>query len=115
MPPEVRRSQTLSHGDVQRILNFLILADQKYRDYERSLNQILAHFDLVAFCTEQDLCNSDIVHAFYCGEYRTLRPVFTVSLVYYGTEGIMTGTHSKRYFHENCRALRPESIGGGRP
>jgi DNA-binding transcriptional LysR family regulator len=65
------------------------------------------HFDLVSFCVQDNLCDREVAIAFYCNEYRTLRPVFQVSFAYYTTEGIEVGRHAKEYFDEQCPSSLP--------
>jgi hypothetical protein len=103
IPAVVRHARTLSENDASRVFQKLVLTNSQYADYENALNHLLLHFDLVAFCAKQKLCDGDIVEAFYCSEYRTLRPVFGLSLAYYRTEGISTGALAKEYFDEKCR------------
>jgi hypothetical protein len=101
----------LSDNDASRTFNTFILPSTQYADYEKALNHILLHFDLVTFCSEHQLCDSDIINAFYCEEYRTLRPVFEFSLTYYRSEGIATGSLAKGYFDEKCSQRSSNILG----
>jgi hypothetical protein len=114
IPAVVRQASSLSENDASRVFQKLVLANPQYADYENALNHILLHFDLVTFCSKQGLCEGDIVDAFYCSEYRSLRPIFDLSLSYYKKEGISTGARAKEYFDEKCDQ-RSFDIGSRKP
>jgi hypothetical protein len=102
IPVDIRKMAALSPSDGQRIFDNLIHNSPQYTKYEKSLNNILVHMDLVSFCAEQSLCDATIIQAFYCNEYKSLFPIAHFSLQYYAKEGIDLGVRAGRYFDENC-------------
>ena len=106
----IRNAAKLSESDLHRVF-LLISRNSKYLDYEKALNRVLLHFDLIALCMTQNLCNGAIISSFYCDEYRLLRPIFEVSFSKYRLEGIIVGKNAREYFNAQCAQPSIRSVG----
>jgi hypothetical protein len=103
IPSAVLRDSNISQNDMRHIFTFIIAPDPDYKPYEAALNRVIVHYDLVAFCAEKGLCDSDIVRSFYCNEYRQIKPILTITLDAYDLEGIQMAQEGKDYFNEHCK------------
>ena len=102
VPDYVRQNRNASSQDIIRTFEYVIKPSPHYSVYELNINIVLLHFDLVAYCVEQNLCDQSFINSFYCDEYKYLRAVFVGTLSYYSSEGINVGTRARRYFDAKC-------------
>jgi hypothetical protein len=100
--PLFQQKKVWTPADLSRVFQVIILTNERYANYERSLNHILLHFDLVAFCSRQGLCDLDLVRAFYCDEYKALRLIYDFNRNHYTSQGVTIGSQGMGYFDDKC-------------
>lgn len=102
-PEVLRDAKQVNKRDVIQVAQFLEDSDREdFSTFTAHIGVLLNHLDYVSFCAERQVCDSELVTAFYCKEMSAIETAALPTLEAYKAKGIGVGANAIAYFGNHC-------------
>jgi hypothetical protein len=93
----------VSESDREKIYKFVASQDSAgFIQYKDNMKRLLEHLDYVSFCAQRDVCDLELVTAFYCAEYSNIVDAAEPTIKDFQANKVTIGANAAAFFQTNC-------------
>ncbi|MFN0192957.1 MAG: hypothetical protein ACKVP5_13450 [Aestuariivirga sp.] len=95
----------VSESDKEKIYAYVASQDAEgFVKYKDNMKRLLEHLDYVSFCAQRDVCDIELVTAFYCAEYSNIVDAAEPTIKDFQANKVTIGGNAAEFFKSNCTA-----------